>query len=79
MSTLHFSTVNGLLDVRRKLQPALADVARNHPVKAGFINGHFTPAQTFYPFTVDIHAQHMMTDIRQAGAADETHVTTSNN
>jgi hypothetical protein len=71
---LQRAEVDGLLDVGRELQASGAHVALDDRVQPRLVNGQAARLQGGDLLRVQIEAQHLVADIRQAGAADQAYV-----
>ena len=71
----------GLVETRRQfgseVQTALADVARDHFLKAGLIDGDDALLQLVDFFLVDVDTGHFDAHLGKAGTGDETYVSRS--
>ena len=67
------------LDGRRELQPAGGDVAVNHFFEPRLVDGHFAAFQDLDLALVVVHAQHVVADLGEAGARNQSDVSGSNN
>ncbi len=62
------------LGIRRETQPAGLDVALDHHVEPGFMDGHFAAQQPLDLGRIDVDADHVIADVREARARHQAHV-----
>ena len=62
-----------------EFQPARLGVVPQHIFQAGLVNGALARLQALDAFLVDVHAQNLVADVRQASAADQSHITAADN
>ena len=71
--------LGGFVQVGGEMQAPGGDVAFDHLLQAGLINGYAAFIQDADFFSVQIQAQHVIANLGQAGAANQTDVTGADN
>jgi hypothetical protein len=75
---LQDAVCNGGILIRREMQSAGSDVARDHRRESRLVNRHVALVQHLDLARIDIETQHVVADLGQAGPGDETDVTRTN-
>src|SRR5262245_60552610 len=65
--------------IRGEAEAAGSDVLLQHLIETRLVDGGFTPAQHIDLALVDIHAQHVVTNLGETGSRDQTDIARSKN